>query len=194
VAEIARWHTGDVFLDPVGLREGLAMLRRRRLGPFSPADDAAHFQRRFPFLKAPLVAARDGIMSIRSQLVGGQPVIVVAANGDLVFDVRPGVRRVTGYFGLLPDFYALKAGPGEVAYDGTFYEATFTPDEGEPVVLFSRLLNPQRNPQDRGLLPFQLSMPDGGGKLTLSTRFGPPEAVNANGQHDWGFWADVEFR
>ena len=192
--EVVQRHRSDVNPFPVTLREGLVMLRRLRLGPFSPDEDAAPFRWRFPFLKEPLVVIHEGMMTSRADRVGGRPVIVVHPNGDLIFDVRPGVHKASGSFGLLPAFYDARPRPGEPTYDGTYYQATFAPDEGEPVVVLSRLLDPTRNPSDRGLRPFRVSLPGSGGKLILSTRFGPPGAPNANGWNDWAFWADIDFR
>lgn len=108
--EVVQRHRSDVHPFPVSLREGLVMLRGHRLGPYSPDEDAAPFRWRFPFLKEPLVEVHEGMMTSRADHVGGRPVIVVHANGDLIFDVRPGVREASGFFGLLPAFYEPRFG------------------------------------------------------------------------------------
>jgi hypothetical protein len=70
LGELANRHRGGVYPTP-WLHEWLIMLRRLRLGPFSPEEDAAPFRRRFPFLKEPLVAVREGLMTSRAGRVGG---------------------------------------------------------------------------------------------------------------------------
>jgi hypothetical protein len=194
LAEVAGRHAGDVYPNPLVLHERLVLLRRERLGPFAPEESPAKLARHLRFVGEPLVEVRDGVVPVRADRVMGHQVVVVHANGDLVFDVRPGLRRASGSFGLLPEFYDRKNGPGEPAYDGTHLSATFVPDEGEPVPLFGRRIDPQRNPGDRGLLPFAVGLPGSGGKLILSTRFGSPEQPDANGFGDWAFWADLDLR
>ncbi len=44
------------------------------------------------------------------------------------------------------------------------------------------------------ILPISLvSLPGGGGRLFLGTRFGIP-GTNSNGYNDWGYWMGVEIR
>jgi hypothetical protein len=193
LAAVAARHTMDVYPDAGALRERLEMLRPSRLGPFSRSEEIAALHRRFRFLDAPLVAVRDGAVPAHAGRVHNRRVVVLHADGDLVFDARPGVRHASGYFGLGPEFSAVTGAAGEPKYDGTCFIAWFRSDEGREVDLFRRVLDPLHNAQDRGLVPFRLDLPSDGGQLVLSTRAGPP-GVPATDYGDWGFWSVVELR
>jgi hypothetical protein len=185
-------HGSDVYPSWAPLTQWLRMLRDDRLGPFSPADKIARFHRLYPFFHAPLVDVRQGMLSVRVEEVEGRPALVVHAEGDLVLDVRPGMTRASGSFGLLREPFS-RTRPGDPPYDGTHFVARFRSDEGIETELFAKTLNPLRNPGDYGRQVFSVSLPGGGGRLFLGTRFGIP-GTNSNGYNDWGYWTGVEIR
>ena len=193
LAEAAAAHSPRVYPDPTILAARLRMLRERRLGPFSPAARWARYQRLYPFLDAPLVAIREGMLAPRVEKVQGRRVLVVHAEGDLVFDVRPGTRQASGYFGVLTEPLARPVPPEVPGFDGITFVATFRPDEGAAIALFERSLDPLRDPAQGGLQPFSLLLPGDGGRLVLGTRYGRP-GTGAGAYGDWGYWTGVVLR
>ncbi|RPH76165.1 MAG: hypothetical protein EHM88_20215 [Candidatus Rokuibacteriota bacterium] len=184
-------HLAGVYPAPGFFRQSLPMLRAQRLGPFSRAHDEAVLRRRFPGVTAPLVEVRDGDVPVQAGFARGQQGLVVHADGDLVFDVRPGPpRRLSASFGVVTRSVLAAGAPLDPQYDGTGFLVTFRPDDGEPAVLMRRVLDPVRNREDRALVPFDVALPGSGGTLVLSTRAGAPGS-EANRSSDWGLWTEI---
>ena len=186
----AKRHADEIYPSPPTLRARLEMLRARRLGPFTHAQRAVNFQRYYPFLHAPLVRLEPGIIPPHEASVRHRPVLVVHADGAAVFDVRPGLRRAEGRFGVLPGFGTGPFPPGGPTFDGTYFTVAFRRDDGREEEMFAALLNPSTRAQDGRAHPFEVTLPGVAGELILRTRFGPP-GTPSNGFEDWGYWSDV---
>lgn len=186
-------HAGSVYPGAGRLREWLEMLQARRLGPFSHGATATRFLRLYPFLRAPLIRLRPGSISPREASVNHRPVLVVPSEGEAVFDVRAGLTRARGRFGVLPWVATAPTQPGEPAFDGTYFTVSFRPDNGEEQQVLAAHLNPRTREQDREAQSFDLSLPGAAGELVLRTKFGPP-GTEATGFGDWGYWSDVVLR
>jgi hypothetical protein len=117
----------------------------------------------------------------------GKAVLRVHAPSAVDFDVPPRLRRtrVTGKFGILPGAY----GQAEDHTDGVQFAVEYTPEGKSPVVLFERFLDPQDNPQDRGMHDFAVWLTPGGPGTVALKAFNPP---GRNEHLDWSYWTDVE--
>jgi hypothetical protein len=145
-------------------------------------DPAVRNQARYPMMRTPFVRA-TAKEPISAEVCDGREVLRVHAPSEVVFNVppRPGPRRVSGKFGILPDAYENT--------DGVQFAVEYTPRGGTPAVLFDKFLDPHSNPQDRGAQDFATSLPPGGeGTLVLKT-FNPPDK---NEHYDWSYWTDFE--
>ena len=186
----AERHADNIYPSAPTLKARLEMLRARRLGPFTHAERATNFQRYYPFLRAPLVRLQPGIIPPHEGSVGHRPVLVLHAEGEAVFDVRPGLGRAQGRFGVLPGFGIGPPRPAEPTFDGTYFTVSFRTDDGREEQMLAALLNPRTRAQDRQAHPFDVRLPGVAGELILRTRFGPP-GTQSNGFEDWGYWSDV---
>jgi hypothetical protein len=115
--------------------------------------------------------------------IGGRLAMVMHAPSTMTFTLPPGVKSVKGSFGYVPGAYE-----NDGNTDGGEFRVVWSNDT-ERRILFSRLLRPRAQPNDRGLQQFEAdlsALPPG--KLYLEISPGP------NNDHgwDWTAWADVK--
>lgn len=190
---VAQRHDQDIFPDSVLLAERLAMLRAKRLGPFDRTAAAASYQRLYPFLRAPLVRLQSGTVAAHEGLVDGRSVLIVHSAGEAVFDVRPGLTRARGTFGVIPGSGLAKTEPSDPPFDGTYFTVSFRSDEGVENELLAALLEPRTRPEDRDSWSFGVDLPGTSGQLVLRTKPGPP-GTRSTDFGDWGYWSDIVLR
>jgi hypothetical protein len=116
--------------------------------------------------------------------VAGEPAVLVHAPSELVFRFRAGTTTVRGRFGFPETAYPPAGHTDGAEFSVIWQSAT------ERRVLLRRLLDPAGNPDDRGLIPFELDTSGlGDGLLLLLAHPGP----NDNYAYDWTCWAGIEF-
>jgi len=120
-----------------------------------------------------------------------QAVLMVHAPGELHFQLPAGQYQLTGQFGILTDAYRAES---ESPTDGVVFSAFIKPNEQAPgeaqQILFKRQLDPQQQPEDRGIQSFTVSsftlkQP---AQLILSTEPG----IAKNSYSDWSFWKAIQ--
>jgi len=117
--------------------------------------------------------------------VDGQPVIVMHARSEMVFNLKEGVTHASGYFGFLPGAYTNGGNT-----DGAEFSVSWS-NGGERIELFKRLLDPVHVAADRSLQSFEVTLPQRpGGRLFLRVAPGP---LN-NHSWDWTAWGGVEIK
>ncbi len=119
-------------------------------------------------------------------LTGDQNALGAHPVAELWFTPPPAAREIVWEFGLNPDAYT-KAGDHT---DGV--EFVITEHNGSATKeIYRRLLDPEKNPADRGTqvlrLPYQ---PAAGGELVFSTGPGPLGSF----AYDWAYWQKIEIR
>ena len=102
--------------------------------------------------------------------LAGEPITLVHAPGQMIFPLHQGDQQVIFNYGLMPQAYD----PGRTK--GVNFSVEIASDDGNKVVLFSRLLQPVAVPGDRGMqwtrifLPLDVSEKK---RLILRTSPGP---------------------
>lgn len=118
-------------------------------------------------------------------LIEDQPVMVLHAKSEMVFNLKDGSRTARGGFGFLPGAYTNGGNT-----DGAEFTISWS-NGGERVDLLKRFLDPVRNPEDRGLQPFEVSLPaQPGGRLFFRINSGP----HGNFAWDWTAWTAIEIK
>lgn len=109
----------------------------------------------------------------------GRMVTYVHAPAELVFPRPAALHRLTGSCGLLASAYSEKE-----ATEGARFIIEGEDADGRRVELWSRELDPQSDPADRGFIPFAVSLPDGPVRLVFRTDARAGHGVNRG----WTFW------
>lgn len=188
--EPAATHGDDVLYLPTGA----APTDTIQLAPVLTGDT-------FPSdLKTDLLTGPAGALfhptpyTVRSQYgigsaeLDGRIILNAHAPAELVFRPASGARRFHAVAGL-PD--ASFAPGGKAITDGISLEVVAIPPDGSPRLLYRRLLDPARQPGDRGPQTIDLDLPSGfTGDLSLRLGNGP--AVSPT--NDWAYVAGVEIR
>jgi len=129
------------------------------------------------------------IKSVDARLAfeGNQAVFMAHVDGKIRFELPPGEYQLKGQMGILKEAYS-KTNTSPT--DGVSFEV-IVGDAGEAKTIFSRLLNPLANNEDRGIVAFTtekftLKKPT---SVTLHTGAGPQN----NSSSDWSFWRNISF-
>jgi hypothetical protein len=118
----------------------------------------------------------------------GEEVLMLHAPSEIEFNLRPGMRRLAGIFGLLPS-----AWNGPKGSAGAIFEIWHVPPTGEPKLLHGQLVDPVHNPGHRGHQPFQVDLPQSAeGRIRLVARPSHPEDNSFNHTY-WGALQALEF-
>jgi hypothetical protein len=115
---------------------------------------------------------------------GDKEVVLAHAPSAIEFNVDFPAKRISGKFGLSQKSYT----PPN-ATDGAEFILEWKGSDGRTVILFNRLLKPLTEIGDRGMQPFDVALPQGGGRLILRITPGPDNNVS----FDWAYWTDVNF-
>ncbi|MBI2496376.1 MAG: hypothetical protein HYV75_00020, partial [Opitutae bacterium] len=102
----------------------------------------------------------------------------------LEFQVNFPATRVSGRFGFAENAYKAPN-----ATDGAEFTIEWLGPNGRTLPLFSRLLQPVSIAADQGIQAFDVTLPQGGGRLLLHINSGP----NNNQAFDWTYWTDIRF-
>jgi hypothetical protein len=113
----------------------------------------------------------------------GKEVLLVPADGMLIFNVPEGTRGIRGQFGILPGAYQ------EGQTDGVLFRVEYTPDNEPAQVLFERHLNPLQNPCDRGIQSLAVPLPN---SRQGTVQFITTNLPGKNTWWDWSFWTGIE--
>lgn len=97
--------------------------------------------------------------------------------------VKPNrANSLSGGFGIFEGAYTEHI-PGT---DGAVFQVCFIDGQGKSQLLFERTINPRTTPEDRGLQPLRVELPEGiDGRIELSISTG--EA--GNHEFDWTYWS-----
>jgi hypothetical protein len=114
-----------------------------------------------------------------------RPVVIAHATSELVFEVEPGSRKLTGVFGL--DEHAYTNGNQS---DGVTLAVSDRTARGERL-LFQRHLDPRNNSEDRGPQEISIELPtDTSSRITVRLLPGPAN----NGSFDWSYIGQIQIR
>jgi hypothetical protein len=131
------------------------------------------------FKSIPSEVRSDSLIAIDQY--GTADTLVVHPTGEVVLNVPPGARQLAARFGLMPIAYDV----GDT--DGVLFSVEHE-SEKKTTVLFSRYLDPRREPLDRGIHEMNVSLPaPGRGTVRLRTTI-PDHTSNT---WDWSYWSDV---
>lgn len=147
---------------------------------FFPKDpDAPENQIRL-FKSQPV--AQKAYLPISEAIIDGMPVALLHAPSQMIFDMPPGARTVSGKYGFLDTAYSNGGHSNGARF--VIYWSNGT----KRIDLLDQYLDPVRVTTDRGLHSFSLLLKDlAGGRLYLETNPGP---YNDYGW-DWTCWTDV---
>lgn len=112
-------------------------------------------------------------------------VVVMHAPSEMVFDVPSGAAEINGYFGFVPGAYT---DGGKT--NGAQFTIVWSNDNGEPVMLFDRFLDPVKKFNDRGIQKFSVKLPESRGRVYLRVSPGPYGEF----AFDWTAWSGIEFK
>ncbi len=115
----------------------------------------------------------------------GRLVFYAHAPSTITYDLQPGARSIRGKFGIRPQAYA----PGsEHPSDGAEFQINLLRPDGSRDILFSRLIRPGQIPEERGLQPLNVELPEASvGQLEFIILPGPA----GNPSSDWTYWSDL---
>jgi hypothetical protein len=138
----------------------------------------------YPMLES-VPCAVQSQAGVETRRCDAEEVVMVHADGEMIFPVSAGSHQVVGRFGILPE--ACEQG----RTDGVQFEAEFVPAKGAPALLFARHLDPARHERDRGMqsLNVQGVFPCAG-VVRLKTGNRP----GANTAWDWSYWTAVQIK
>lgn len=143
----------------------------------------ANVRELFPMFKAVPVSF-EAQASLSQGSIDGNPVMVLHAPSEMVFNVPEGAKEFSGAYGFIEGAY----NGGQT--DGAVFAVTWHVDQ-EEIRLHERNLEPLRNAGDRGLQSFTIKLPPRkGGYLRLQILPGPRQ----NHSWDWTAWTGLEFR
>lgn len=115
-------------------------------------------------------------------MIDGKGVAVMHAPSQMIFEVPPGARTISGQFGFVEATYT-NGGNTNGAWFLVYWS-----DGTKRVDLFSRFMNPVQVPADRGLQDFTASLKGiAGGRLYLETTPGPYNDYS----WDWTGWTGI---
>lgn len=113
----------------------------------------------------------------------GVPALGLHPDAEMSFPLRPGVREVTGRFGILPGAYEQYKTPG------VKFVVEPMPERSERQLLFQRSLDPCARPADRGLQAFAVPLPPAcAGRLVCRTTHLPGRGA----EFGWAAWTGVK--
>jgi hypothetical protein len=148
-----------------------------------PAASEFWARREYPMFMSRPSSVRSTYRGPR--IVDGRGVLMVHAPGTMEFHLDPGVTRISGTYGFLPEAYL------EGKTDGVVFRVVVTRSGQTHLVIWEHYLQPSTNSLDRGLHTFRATIPPGaGGELFLETAPGPRN----DSWRDWSVWSDVEIR
>ena len=113
----------------------------------------------------------------------GEKVIFAHAPSQIVFPLDGKLTRLQGKFGLIVAAYS-----GREPTEGARFAVVFEDPSGQRTVLWSREIDPQAVPGDRGFLPFSVTVPAQSGHLILRT----DARAGHNYARAWSFWHDLQ--
>ena len=118
--------------------------------------------------------------------VGGKPALVLVGGGYLQFRIPAEAKFVKGNFGFAAAAYLLGGGTA-----GAEFRIEEQYPDGHVDLLYSQVLKPFANTDDRGMKPFEIACP-GSGERRLFLRAVPFSGVNP--ARDWTCWSEVGFK
>lgn len=114
---------------------------------------------------------------------GGHEVIYLHAPSELVFPLRAGLRVLTGTCGLLTSAWS-----DQEVTEGARFIIEGEQADGRRTELWSRVLDPEASPTDRGFIPFTVTVPpENYVRLILRTDARRGHGLN----RAWTFWHDL---
>ena len=121
--------------------------------------------------------------ALSENTIDGQPVMILHAPSEMVFDVPEGSKEITGSFGFLLGAYSNGGNT-----DGAVFSIVWTSGDTEKL-LYEKALEPAARAEDHGLHAFRISLPDAPhGRIRLRTNPGPRN----NFSWDWTAWTGVD--
>jgi hypothetical protein len=158
------------------------VFKKKGLGEPYPADGTSVNSLLFPMLETPPRQVNSQT-EVRAARCHDRDVLMVHAEGEMLFDLPPESRHVAGWYGILPGAYE------EGSTDGVVFVVEYRPTTGQPRILFEKKLDPKNNPHDRGLQWLAVDLPVGcRGSLALKT-------TNHAGMTpcwDWSYWTGIK--
>jgi hypothetical protein len=118
--------------------------------------------------------------------VGGQPALVLVGGGFLEFRIPAEAKFVKGNFGFAAAAYLLGGGTA-----GAEFRVEEKYPDGHVDLLYSQVLKPVSNTDDRGMKPFEVACPGSGERRVFLRALPLP---NANPARDWTCWSEVGFK
>lgn len=112
-------------------------------------------------------------------------VMIMHAPSEMTFDVPSGADEINGYFGFVPGAYT---DGGKT--NGAGFTIVWDGDNGDPIVLFERYLDPVKKLNDRGVQKFHVKLPESRGRVRLMINPGPHNEY----AFDWTGWSGIEFK
>lgn len=192
---VVRYPQYDLYL-PVALPDSVRAKVAGRAGPTAPpllpADETfpSDLNSDAPIPDEPAIFSPSPI-AIRSRYgvgaaeINGRRALNAHAPSELVFRPGPDARKLHAIFGIADG--AFSAGSESIT-DGISAEIVIVTPAGEKQRLFHRLLDPARQPGDRGPQKVELDLPEPfSGELILRLGNGPA----GNPTNDWAYWTDI---
>jgi len=118
--------------------------------------------------------------------VGGKPALVLVGGGFVQCRIPEQAKFVKGNFGFAAAAYLLGGGTA-----GAEFRIEEQYPDGHVDLLYSQVLKPLTNPEDRGMKPFELACP-GSGERRLFLRAVP--LASGNAARDWTCWSEIGFK
>ena len=174
-------HWQNFYNSPEGFEFHLEFLRKFGFFPIASA--------RVPGVNTPYFMLKTQPVSINPpnavpRKIDREFVLLVPPECELTFAVGKGQTTLAGRFGVYPLAYAF-------ASPGIRFRAELTVTGQPPQVLLERVLKPEERPEDQGLQPFSVTLPDGAeGSLVLRTSFDGAEGD----KRAYVCWTGVEIR
>lgn len=143
--------------------------------------DVAAMQKLFPMFKN-LPVTYDAHAEVVKAVIDGQPVALLHAPSQMIFDVPAGEKTVSGRFGFVEAAYTNGGWTNGARF------VVYCSDGTNRIDLFQQFLNPVTVPDDRGLHEFSVTLNGTEGmRLYLETQPGP---FNDN-SWDWTCWTGL---
>jgi hypothetical protein len=136
----------------------------------------------FPSSFQTLPAAVRSSAAVQLSESDGRDVLLVHADGQMLFPLSPGASRLRACYGLVAGAY--KTGQTE----GVQFTVEYRPDGGPARMLFQRALEPLTRPADRGPHELDLPVPTGAPATLILKTTGLPGKSTSFG---WSYWSDL---
>ena len=189
--DVAARHWHEVYTSQEGCEGRFGLLARGGYAPFDVYRDEVFADAvNAPTLKNPYFMLRKRPFAGHStgellpRRLDERWVLVVQPEGELQFTLSPAVRNLIGDFGIHP---LAVENPRGATTDGVRFSVEVVAEGAEPRVLWERVLDPVREPSDRGKQTFHVVLPEQT-EGTIVLRTSNPEGRDAT--MDWAYWAE----